>query len=90
MEILTQKNKEDDNRDIAKNVRKDTEEIFETVRFSKALETSLKDTAFILIGVAFRTDIFGNANNIEIAYQLAYQKVIKNRNYLELSELLNY
>jgi len=50
------------------------------------LRTSLKNTAFILIGVAFGTDIFEKSNNIEVAHQLAYQKVVKDRNYLELSK----
>ncbi len=68
IEILIQENKTDDNRDIAKNVKKDAEEIFETVRFSKTPETSLKDTVFILIGVAFGTGVFEDANNIEIAH----------------------
>src|SRR6266540_2701823 len=86
IKILIQENEEDDNRDIAKSVREDAEKIFETVRFSKTLGISLKDTAFILIEIAFRTDVFEDANNIEIAHQLAYQKVIRDRNYLELSE----
>src|SRR6266542_4779543 len=86
IEILIQKNKEDDNRNIAKSARKNTEEIFKTVRFSKTLRTSLKDTASILIGVAFETGVFENANNIEIIYQLVYQKVIRDGNYLELSK----
>ncbi len=86
IEILIQENKKDDNRNIAKSTKKDAEEIFETVRLSKILRTSLKNTAFILIGVAFGTDIFEKSNNIEVAHQLAYQKVVKDRNYLELSK----
>ncbi len=86
IEILIQENEESNNRDIAKSIRKDAEEIFETVRFSKASGISLKDTAFIIIRVAFGTGIFEDANNIEIAHQLAYQKVIRDGNYLELSE----
>ena len=68
IEILIQENKEDNNKDIAKSIRKDTEEILETVRFSKILEITLKDTAFILIGVAFRTDVFEDTNNIEVVH----------------------
>ncbi len=30
--------------------------------------------------------VFGNINNIEVVHQLAYQKIIRDRNYLELSE----
>ena len=40
----------------------------------------------ILIRVAYGTNIFENASNIEIAYQLAYQQVVQDGNYLELSE----
>ncbi len=86
IEILIQENEENDNRDIAKNVKKNAEEIFEIVRFSKAPGISLKDTASILIGVVFRTNVFGDTNNIKVAHQLAYQKIIREGNYLELSE----
>ncbi len=86
IKILIQENKKDDNRNIAKSTRTDAEEIFETVKFSKTSETSLRDIASILIGVAFKTDVFGDTNNIEVVYQLAYQKVIRDKNYLELSE----
>ena len=41
---------------------------------------------FILIGVIYGTNIFDNAGNIEIAYQLAYQQVVRDGNYLELTE----
>ncbi len=50
----------------------------------------------ILIGVAYGTNIFDNAGNIELAHQLAYQQVVRNKNYLELIEeetvtqLINY
>ncbi len=40
----------------------------------------------ILIGVAYETNVFDKAGNIEIAHQLAYQQVVKDENYLELSE----
>jgi len=49
-------------------------------------EISLENTISILIEVAFRTSVFENVDNIEIAHQLAYQKIIRDRNYLELSE----
>ena len=68
IKILIQENEKDDNRDIVKSARKDAKEIFETVRFSKISETSLKNIASILIGVAFRIGVFGDANNIEIAH----------------------
>jgi len=50
----------------------------------------------ILIGVAYGTNVFENTRNIELAHQLAYQQVVRNENYLELSEkntvteLINY
>ncbi len=54
------------------------------------------NTVSIIIGVAYRIDVFENTNNIEITHQLAYQKIIRDENYLKLSEketvtqLLNY
>jgi len=72
IEILIQENKKDDNRKIAKSIRKDAEDILEIVRFSRIPKTSLNDTASIIIRVAYGMDVFGNANNIEVAYQLAY------------------
>ncbi len=86
IKILIQKNEKDDNRETAKSVRKDAEDILKIVRFSKAPKTSLNDIASIIIGVAYGMGIFEDANNIEIAYQLAYQKIIRDENYLELSE----
>ena len=68
IKILIQENEEDDNRDIAKSIRKVAKEIFETVRFSKTSGTSLKDITSIIIGVAFETSVFGDTNNIEIAH----------------------
>jgi len=71
-------------------------EIFETVRLGRTPKTSFNDTVFILIGVAYGTNIFDNAGNIELAHQLAYQQVVRDENYLELSEeetvtqLINY
>ncbi len=56
------------------------------VKLGRIPKTSFNDTVSIVIRVAYRTGIFGDANNIEIAYQLAYQKIIRNGNYLELSE----
>jgi len=47
---------------------------------------SFNDTVSILIGVAYGTNVFENAGNIEIAHQLAYQQVVRDGNYLELSE----
>ncbi len=50
----------------------------------------------ILIRITYGTNVFENASNIEIAHQLAYQQVVRDRNYLELSEeetvvqLINY
>src|SRR6266540_6037682 len=86
LEVLIQESKEEINNETAKSARKNAEEIFETVRLGRTPKTSFNDTVSILIGIAYRTNIFGNANRIEIAYQLAYQKVVRDRNYLELSK----
>jgi len=67
-------------------VRKDTENIFETVRLGRVPKTSFNNTVSIIIGVVYRTSVFEDTNNIEIAHQLVYQKIIRDRNYLELSE----
>ncbi len=96
LEVLIQENEEETNKETAKSARKNTKEIFETVRLGRTPKTSFNDTVSILIGVAYRTNIFANAGNIEIAYQLAYQQVIRDGNYLKLSEektvtqLINY
>src|SRR6266542_2574083 len=96
LEVLIQESEEETDTETAKSARKNAEEIFETVRFSKTPKTSFNDTVSILIGVAYGTNIFDNARNIELAHQLAYQQVIKDGNYLELSEeetiteLINY
>jgi len=50
----------------------------------------------IVIGVAYGTNVFDNTGNIELAHQLAYQQVVRDGNYLKLSEeetvtqLINY
>src|SRR6266511_2967353 len=96
LEVLIQKSEEETNNETAKSAKKNAEEIFETVRLARIPKTSFNNTVSILIRVAYRTNIFDNASNIEIAYQLAYQQVVRDRNYLELSEeetvtqLINY
>src|SRR6266498_4131086 len=96
LEVLIQESKEETNSETAKSARKNAEEIFETVRFSKTPKTTFNDTVSILIGVAYGTNIFDNASNIELVHQLAYQQVVRDGNYLELSEeetvteLINY
>src|SRR6266540_1607142 len=96
LEVLIQESEGETNNETAKSARKNAEEIFETVRFSKTPKTSFNDTVSILIGVAYGTNIFDNARNIELAHQLAYQQVVRDGNYLELSEeetiteLINY
>src|SRR6266540_1427355 len=96
LEVLIQESKEETNNETAKSARRNAEEIFETVRLGKTSKTSFNDTVSILIGIAYGTNIFDNAGNIELAYQLAYQQVIRDGNYLELSEeetvvqLINY
>ncbi len=86
LEVLIQESEEETNNEITKSARRNTEEIFETVRLGKTPKTSFSNTVSILIGVAYGTNIFDNANNIELAHQLAYQQVIRDRNYLELTE----
>src|SRR6266498_5625174 len=68
LEVLIQESEEETNNEIAKSVRKNAEEIFETVRLSKTPKTSFNDMVSILIGVAYGINIFDNANNIELAH----------------------
>jgi len=68
VEVLIQESEEETNRETAKIARKNTEEIFETVRLSRILKISFNDTISIVIGVAYRTDIFEDAKNIEVAH----------------------
>ncbi len=67
-------------------VREDAKSIFEIIRLSRTPKISFNDIVSIIIGVAYRTDVFGDDDNIEIAHQLIYQKVIRNENYLKLSK----
>ncbi len=96
LEVLIQESEEETNNETAKSTRRNAEEIFETIRLGKTPKTSFNDTVSILIGVAYGTNIFDNAGNIELAYQLAYQQVVRDENYLELIEeetvtqLINY
>src|SRR6266540_6523095 len=71
LEVLIQESEEENNQKTAKSVRKNTEEIFETVRLNRTPKTSFNDMVSILIGVAYRTNVFENARNIELAHQLA-------------------
>ncbi|SRR6266542_572971 len=84
LEILIQESEKETNKKIAKSVRRNAEEIFEIVRLNKLPKTSFNDTVSIVIRIAYRMSVFENTNNIEVAYQLAYQKIIKDGNYLEL------
>ncbi len=86
LEILIQESEEETNNETAKSARKNAEKIFETVRLGRTPKTSFNDTVSILIGVAYRTNIFDNISNIELAHQLAYQQVVRDGNYLELTE----
>ena len=54
-------------------MKKNVENIFETLRFDRTSQTLFSDTVFIIIEVAYRTSVFGDAENIEIAYQLTYK-----------------
>ena len=73
LEVLIQESEEETNNEIAKSARRNTEEIFEIVRLGRTLKTLFNDMVSILIGVIYGTNIFDNANNIELAHQLAYQ-----------------
>src|SRR6266540_1717227 len=96
LEVLIQESEEETNNETAKSARRNAEEIFEIIRLGKTPKISFNDTVSILIRVAYRTNVFENAGNIEIAHQLAYQQIVRDRNYLELSEeetvtqLINY
>src|SRR6266498_238122 len=96
LEILIQESEEETNNKIAKSAKKNVEKIFETVRLDKIPKTSFNNTVSILIGVVYGINVFDNANNIELAHQLAYQQVVRDGNYLELTEeetvaeLINY
>src|SRR6266511_331224 len=96
LEVLIQESEKETNNETAKSARKNAEEIFETVRLGKTPKISFNDTVSILIGVAYGTNIFDNAGNIELTHQLAYQQVVRDRNYLKLTEeetvtqLINY
>ena len=68
LEVLIQESKEEINNETAKSARKNAEEIFETVRLGRISKTSFNDMIFILIGVAYGTNIFDNAGNIELAH----------------------
>ena len=72
IEVLVQESEKKTNRKLAKSARKNTEEIFETVRLSRILKTLFNDTVSIVIRVAYGTGIFGDVKNIKVAYQLAY------------------
>ena len=72
LEVFIQESEEETNRETAKSARKNIKEIFETVRLSRTPKTLFNNTVSILIGIAYRTNIFDNASNIEIAHQLAY------------------
>ncbi len=86
LEILIQENEKNTNRKTVRSIKKDVESIFEIIRLGRISKTSFNDIVSIIIGVAYEIGVFEDANNIEIAYQLAYQKIIRDRNYLKLSE----
>src|SRR6266496_5031463 len=72
LEVFIQESEEETNNETAKSARRNAEKIFETVRLGRIPKTSFNDTVSILIGVAYRTNIFDNASNIKLAHQLAY------------------
>ncbi len=68
LEVLIQESEEETNRKTVKIVRKNAEEIFKTVRLEKVPKTSFNNTVSIIIGVAYGTNVFEDAENIEVAY----------------------
>src|SRR6266540_1338608 len=86
LEVLIQESKEETDRETARSARKNTEEIFEIIRLGRIPKISFNDTVSIVIRVAYGTGVFEDVKNIEVAHQLAYQKVVQDGNYLELSE----
>ena len=96
LEVLIQESEGETNNETAKSARKNAKKIFETIRLGRTPKTSFNDTVSILIGVAYGTNVFDITSKIELAHQLAYQQVVRNENYLELTEeetviqLINY
>src|SRR6266542_3606760 len=68
LEILLQ-NKKNTDRKIAKSVQKDAKDIFKIIKFSKISKTSFKNIVSIVIEIVYKTEVFGNIGNIEIAHQ---------------------
>ncbi len=68
IEVLIQENEEETNRETVKSVRKNAEKIFEIVRLSKIPKISFNNIISIVIRVAYRTGVFRDAKNIEVAY----------------------
>ena len=71
---------------MAKSIRKNTENIFDIIKVSRISQTSFKNTVSIIIKIVYETEIFKNVNIIKTVYQLVYQQIIWEGNYLELSE----
>ncbi len=67
IEILLQ-NKDNTEKEIAKSIRKDTKDIFEIIRLSRKPKISFIDIVLIIIGIAYRIEVFKNIRDIEIAY----------------------
>src|SRR6266498_4476857 len=86
LEVLIQESEKETNRETAKSAKKNTEEIFETVKLNRIPKILFNNTVSILIRIVYGTKIFADAENIKVAHQLAYQKVVRDRNYLELLE----
>src|SRR6266540_4119672 len=68
LEVLIQENEKETNREIAKSARKNAEEIFEIVRLGRTFKTLFNNIVSILIGIAYRIGIFGDARNIEVVH----------------------
>src|SRR6266542_2108870 len=58
LEVLIQESEEENNQETARSARKNAEEIFKTVRLSRISKTLFNDMVSILIGVAYRTNVF--------------------------------
>src|SRR6266540_6776932 len=65
LEVFIQESEEEINKETVKSTRKNAEEIFETVRLDKTPRISFNDTVFIVIKVAYGTDVFEEDNKIE-------------------------
>ncbi len=72
IKILLQ-NEDTEERETAKNAKKDTQDIFETIKLGQILRISFNDIVSIILEVVYGTKVFESKENIELAHQLAYK-----------------